>query len=159
LHFLHGEIAMTTQDTIVREFTVPISQRSVWAAITQPEHISKWFGSNCTGTIAVGEIVIFSWESEESRARIEAIEPKERFAFSWQPGSGKNSGSPFRQLHVTLVEFLLTPFEGGTRVTMYESGFASLPEAMHAGVVADNTWGWDLEVAELEVYLLGMGQG
>ena len=147
------------QDVILREFTVPVSQGRVWTAITQPQHISKWFGSDCIGTIAAGEIVTFGWESEQSRARIEAIEPEERFAFSWQPGSGEDKTAPFDQLHVTLVEFLLEQVDGGTRVTMRESGFASLPEEMQTGAVSDNTWGWDIEVAELEAYLLEIGRG
>ena len=63
------------------------------------------------------------WEEHGTvRARVERVEPPRLFSYRWanavdvEPSEG----------HSTLVEFSLTAADGGTRVRVVESGFASL---------------------------------
>lgn len=54
---------------------------------------------------------------------------------------------------MTRVEFGLEEVEGGTQLTLFESGFAELPPESRA----DHESGWDSELAELEEYLAAVG--
>ena len=60
---------------------------------------------------------------------------------------------PFAEQPLTLVEFILDESATGTRLTLVESGFAALPAEMRARAFADNSGGWDSELAELVAYV------
>jgi uncharacterized protein YndB with AHSA1/START domain len=57
---------------------------------------------------------------------------------------------------MTLVEFRLTEVEGGTLVTVVESGFDGLALARRTRVFEGNTKGWEIQLASLSRYA---GQG
>ena len=68
--------------------------------------------------------------------RIEKVDPPHYFAYRW---ASAYPGEPANDTNSTLVEFTLTPDGAGTRLSLSESGFASLvipadrePFASHA---------------------------
>jgi uncharacterized protein YndB with AHSA1/START domain len=67
-----------------------------------------------------------------------ALEPPGRAAFRWV---GEGAGS-------TLVEFSVEAHDGGTRLSVVESGFASLPgsDADRRAAYEGNSQGWDIEL-------------
>jgi uncharacterized protein YndB with AHSA1/START domain len=133
------------QDRIEREMTFPASRQKVWAAITEPEQISKWFGTDTQLDLRPGGEGILRWDEIEVRITVEEVNPPSRFAYRWEP-SHTPSGGPR-----TLVEFELEEIEGGTRLLLVESGFASLPAESRN----ENEAGWDEELGHLRNYLLG----
>ena len=78
---------------------------------------------------------------------IVTVEPTTRFAFRW--GS---EDRPLEPGQSTLVEFMLTPSgDGGTTLTVLESGFASLHNG--AEQIEQNTGGWREQFENIARYL------
>ena len=141
---------MDVPDSIEREFVLPAPPARVWTALTQPDQLSAWFGTQATIDLRPGGEVIFTWDgstgpSGTCRGVIEAIEPPARFVFRWQ--------SVADEVPMTRVEFTLEPHPEGTRLRLVESGFASLPPELRGGLHERNTRGWQRELGELAQYL------
>jgi uncharacterized protein YndB with AHSA1/START domain len=137
-------------DSIERELILPAPPDRVWAALTRPDQLSAWFGTEATVDLRPGGEVVFTWDgtrgpSGSNRGVIEAVEPPNRFAFRWQSSSDTEQ--------MTRVEFTLEPHPEGTRLRLVESGFASLPPALRGGCHEGNTSGWERELGELAQYL------
>jgi uncharacterized protein YndB with AHSA1/START domain len=132
------------QDRIERQMTFPASREDVWAAITEPDQISRWFGTETELDLRPGGQGVFRWDKTEVRVTVEEVDPPSRFSYRWEP-SQTPSGGP-----TTLVQFQLEEVEGGTRLSLVESGFANLPAESRR----ENEFGWDEELGNLRVYLL-----
>src|SRR5919108_249775 len=111
---------MKLTDRIERVMTFQVPRDDVWAAITEPSEISKWFGDETDLDLTPGGEAVFRWGEIEVRAIVETVEPPARFAYRWEP-SHTPTGGP-----MTLVEFSLEEIAGGTRLTLVELGFAAL---------------------------------
>ncbi len=147
---------MTIPDRIERIEVLPVSRERVWEAITKPEQLSQWLSMVRDMDFRVGGEIYFTWNNERSPypGIIEVIEPSHRFAFRW---SSYAIGHPELQLaptSSTLVEFTLEEIAEGTQLTLVESGFASLPEAIPAvQSYQDNHEGWQVILTGLRTYL------
>jgi uncharacterized protein YndB with AHSA1/START domain len=51
---------MDVQDRIERQMTLPAAREEVWAAITDPEQISKWFGTETELELRAGGEGVFA---------------------------------------------------------------------------------------------------
>lgn len=141
-----------TQDKIERQMQLKASRDKVWDAITKPEMLTKWFFSTIDATsLNVGQEFRMGWPEYNASARAVVVEmtPKSRFAYRWEHSDGDES-RPLSETPTTLVSFTLEEAEGGTRLTMVESGIAALPNA--ASVFSENSGGWDHELAELQAF-------
>jgi uncharacterized protein YndB with AHSA1/START domain len=146
-------MASTTQDRIERVVDLPVSPTRAWAAITEPEQISQWFGDRVEFELQPGAMMLFGWGEIKFRGRIAAVEPITRFAYHWVNRISDDPEIPVDETSRTLVEFLLEPTESGTRLTLFESGFASLPADYRDEAFAENSQGWNAELGDLEQYL------
>lgn len=137
---------MAVQDTIERQMTFELPREVVWAAITEPDQIGRWFGTSAELDLRAGGEGTFYWEHLDvtTPVTVEAVEPPARFAYRWEPG-GVSKGGP-----TTLVEFRLEEIPGGTRLTLVESGFSQFGPESRQG----NELGWDAELGDLRVFLL-----
>jgi uncharacterized protein YndB with AHSA1/START domain len=82
------------------------------------------------------------------------IEPSHRFAFRWSSYAIGHPELGLAPTSSTLVEFTLEEIAEGTQLTLVESGFASLPEAIPAGQsYQDNQEGWQVILTGLRTYL------
>lgn len=135
---------MEAQDRIKRQMTFPAAREDVWAAITEPEQIAKWFGTETELDLRPGGQGAFRWDEIEVRVTVEEVTPPSRFSYRWEP-SQTPSGGP-----TTLVEFELEEIPGGTRLSLVESGFASLPAESRQ----ENEFGWDEELGHLRTFLV-----
>ena len=85
-------------------------------------------------------------------ARIVAIEPPRRFAFTWHPYAvdpeRDYSGEP-----KMLVEFTLEPEGEGTRLSVVESGFDALPADRRDEAFRSNTGGWDEQMGNVKAHV------
>ena len=130
-------------DRIERALKLDVPREDVWAAITEPERISKWFGDSTELDLRPGGAGVFRWGDIVVRVVVEEVDPPRRFSYRWEP-SHVQAGGP-----TTLVEFTLEEVEGGTELRLVESGFAALPAESRA----ENSEGWDSELAELAEHL------
>jgi uncharacterized protein YndB with AHSA1/START domain len=144
-------------DEIRRTIVLPVPQTKVWEAITDPDKITKWFGTSATiERLAVDEPISFGWEGDrEARGVITEVTPEDTFAFKWEAGKNENDPtSPLDQLPMTLVTYKLEPVAGGTRLTVVETGFASLPVHLRVRQFEENVTGWKAELKDLEAFLV-----
>jgi uncharacterized protein YndB with AHSA1/START domain len=134
----------------------PVPRERVWDAITKPEQLSQWFGIVRDMDFRVGGEITFTWEQERSPypGVIEVIEPPHQFAFRWNAYAIGHPELGLAPSPTTLVEFTLEEVAEGTRLTLVESGFASLPEAVQATqAYQENQGGWQAGLSALRSYL------
>ncbi len=140
------------QDAIIREITVKATKERVYKAITDPKEIISWFPDAIEGgTLEVGQRPIFVFNNGEHKSQtyIEAARPFEYFAYRWVPGAAGIVGDVLAVPN-TLVEFHIEEVEDGTKVTVKESGFASLPSAVAQESFNQNSGGWEHMMNRLE---------
>jgi uncharacterized protein YndB with AHSA1/START domain len=142
------------QDIIMREITVKANKERVYAALTDPKQISTWFPDAIEeGTLEVGQspIFVFSKWNHRTRIHVEAAKPYEYFAYRWVPSSvSAETVADVLSVPNTLVEFFIEELEVGTKVTVKESGFASLPEAVAENSFKQNSGGWETVMGSFE---------
>ena len=136
-------------DRIERTIEISHPPAKVWAALTTAEGLGTWFGNAATIDLRPGGAAQMTWTSgEKASIRVERVEEPTVFGFTWGI-NGLPDGDPRR----TYVEFTLMSTEGGTRLTVVESGFAQVPEDVHREAFEGNTQGWASELGELVEYL------
>ena len=140
--------------TVRRTITIAAPIEKVWAAITEAEHIVRWFGQAAVlDEVAVGAGGVFSFEGYgDFPVRIEELDPPRMIAYRWSNDSARavdpDQVEPNRS---TVFRFTLEPLDGGTQLTVVESGFGTLADP--AASLESNRRGWDSELDELVAYL------
>jgi uncharacterized protein YndB with AHSA1/START domain len=139
------------QDTIEREVTIKASQEAVYTAITDPTQIITWFPDAIEGSLEPGEEPVFTFEGHgKVRIHVMDAKPYEYFSYRWVPGSGSSENDDVLKLQNTLVEFMIETMGEETKVTLKESGFASLPSDVAEEKFNENSGGWEYMLAQLE---------
>lgn len=135
-------------DRIEKEIVVEAPVERVWQVITDPAYVTQWFGDRAEIDLRPGGRAMFGWtEYGNGAAVVERVEPPREFAFRW----AREHDIPFEEATNTLVEFSLSPVDGGTLLRLVESGFA---DETH---LKENTGGWDAELADLARFLESAG--
>jgi uncharacterized protein YndB with AHSA1/START domain len=139
-------------EQIEREVVVAAPVERVWAALTQAEHIGRWFGdAGAEVDLRPGGSLVCHWAHYGSvHAVIERVEPQRFFSYRW----ARPAGAEPRDGNSTLVEFTLTPEGEGTRLRVVESGFRTLESSdeEQAKYAEGNVEGWKMELGELQEY-------
>lgn len=141
-----------TTDRIEREIVINAPQDRVWAALTEAEHVARWFGDAAEVDLRPGGKMVFGWkEYGDHYARVERVEPPGFFSYRWGRGTEVEPAAG----NSTLVEFTLVPEGTGTRLRVVETGFASLAANTDEKdtAVRENTEGWKAELGELQEYV------
>jgi uncharacterized protein YndB with AHSA1/START domain len=146
--------------TVERSTLVRAPRSRVWQALTNIQEFSKWFGVEAEGEFTLGAHVRMvttheSYKGMEFFVDVVKMDAPETFSWRWHPGS-KRPGEDTSGEPTTLVEFRLTEVDGGTLVTVVESGFDRLSLARRTRVFEENTKGWEIQMASLSRYA---GQG
>src|ERR1700733_11345043 len=149
-------MAASGLSTVERSTLVHAPRSRVWQALTNIKEFSKWFGVEAEGEFAPGARMRMistseSYKGVEFFVDVVKIEAPEIFSWRWHPGS-KQPGEDNSSEPMTLVEFRLTEVEGGTLVTVVESGFDRLSLARRARVFEENSKGWEFQLASLTRY-------
>lgn len=142
--------------TVRRTITIAAPSEKVWAAITETEHIVKWFGHAAVlDKVAVGGRGAFSFEGYgDIPVRIEELDPPRMIAYRWSNDDARGvlpDEVDFE--HSTVFRFTLEPVDGGTQLTVVESGFGTTTDP--AFNLESHRGGWDSELDELVAYLEG----
>jgi uncharacterized protein YndB with AHSA1/START domain len=154
---------MDVPDTIERQLEFPLPVERVWRALSDPAEVGAWFGEDVTllELWPGGRMVQHFRDPARpelglitSEHVITEVDPPHRLAWAWKPWpEGEEDGVPVLDGPHTIVTWTLEPTAAGTRLTMVESGFASLPGERGATAHKENQGGWDRELGELEAYL------
>lgn len=139
-------------DSIEREILIEAPIEVVWAVVTQPEHVARWFSDAAEFDLRPGADARFTWHDEGGPygGRVERVEPPHTFAYRWV----QRVGEDLTEGNSTLVVFSLEAEGEHTRLRVTESGFAQLArteeeKAKHQG---ENVRGWARELNELRAY-------
>src|SRR6202050_5094522 len=144
-------LSMVERSTLIR---APRSR--VWQALTTLKEFSKWFCVEAEGEFAPGaRLNMLSTHAcgkgQTFFVDVVKMEPPETFAWRWHPGS-KRPGEDTSSEPMTMVEFHLTEVEGGTLVTVVESGFDRLSLARRARGFEENDKGWEFRLGSVTRY-------
>ncbi|GAA2812975.1 SRPBCC domain-containing protein [Kribbella solani] len=136
-------------ESVEREVYVDTRPELVWAAVTQPEVLARWYAfGGADIDLRPGGRMALRWDEHgEFLGFVERVEPGRRFAYRYavEPGVEPAPGNS------NLVEFTLTPEADRTRLLVVESGFERLdvtPE-QQAGQAAQAATAWDNSLALL----------
>jgi uncharacterized protein YndB with AHSA1/START domain len=146
-------VADTETFTITRTIRAEAPVDRVWQALTQEEHITRWFGQRASlPDLRVGGEGSFGFSGYGDFAvRIDEYDEPVAFAFTW--GEPVDRPDPLRTGASTQVRFTLEPDGAGTRLTVVETGFGSLTGRDPRRALEDNREGWTSELDELVAYL------
>lgn len=135
---------MTALD-ISRTIDIQAPVDDVWAAITQPDLITQWFGDTAEFTAEPGKAGEFGWTEHGGsfRVRVEHVDRPRTLVYRWAREFGVDPVAG----NSTLVRFDLEAIANGTRLTMIETGFEELPDPQ--GAHDGNAAGWRNELGEL----------
>ncbi len=144
-------------DRIEKRVVLRAARTRVWRAITNAEEFGTWFrikldGAFTAGRPVRGKITIPGYEHLTVDMLVERIDPERYFSYRWHPypidPKVDYSAEP-----TTLVEFTLEETDGGTAVTIVESGFDRIPLARRAEAFRMNDQGWAGQIKNLERYV------
>ena len=140
-------------DQISREIQINADPQRVWDALSDAAEFGEWFHVKFDGPFVVGEMTTgkLTYPGHEGvhwASVTEVLEPPKRFVFRWpdcEPGDEDKPNTVWLK-----VEFTLEPKDGGTLVTVTESGFAGLPKDKRVSMLRDNAEGWEIQNANLK---------
>lgn len=139
--------------TVSRSIQIAAAPEKVWTAVTEPEHISAWFGATVlvgTGVGAVGTMTFPDYGSIP--LRVEAFEPPHRVSYRWNNDDALGTlPVDFDESRSTIFTFTLEPIADGTRLTVVESGFENTSAPLSN--LADHAKGWVSELDKLVALL------
>ncbi|NUT48065.1 MAG: SRPBCC family protein [Saccharothrix sp.] len=140
-----GRTEVVSSDRIEREVAIAAPVARVWAALTEPEHVGRWFGSGAPAVIDLrpgGIMHLDHGEHGQFPTTVVVVDPPHRFAFRW---ASAHPGEVATEANATLVEFTVVPQGDGSLVRLVESGFDALdiPEDKRAGASHEShSAGW-----------------
>lgn len=150
-----NDAASDTHDIVLDEL-FPHAPETIWKALTSGELIARWLMPP-TGFEAV-EGTHFTYQTTPSgewdgviHCRVLEVIANQRLAYAWKGGHACNTGygSPLD----TVVTWVLTRVDGGTRVRLVHSGFV-LPRNDVAYQNMSN--GWKKVVRNLDAVVTGL---
>ena len=144
-------------DRIEKRIVLRAPRPRVWRAICDAKEFGTWFRMDFDGAFVVGATVrakvnIPGHEHLKVEMRVERIEPERYFSYRWHPYP-KDPAVDYSAEPMTLVEFTLEDAEGGTALTIVESGFDRIPLARRAEAFRMNTDGWTGQLKNLAAYV------
>jgi uncharacterized protein YndB with AHSA1/START domain len=122
----------------------PVSR--VWRALTDHKEFGSWFrvkidGPFVPGQVSRGHITYPGYEHLKWEATVETMEPERLFSFTWHPYA-IDPDTDYSSEPTTLVEFRLEAKDGGTLLTVTETGFDAIPKERRFEAYRSNDGGW-----------------
>lgn len=143
-------------DHITQQIHIAADPQQVWDALSDTIQFGQWFRVKLDGAFAVGQTTTgkMTYPGHEDvpwTSVTEVMEPCKRFVFRWPDCLPGESASP-DTIWLT-VAFTLEPQNGGTLVTVTETGFAALPEDRRISMLRSNSEGWAIQTDNLKNYV------
>jgi uncharacterized protein YndB with AHSA1/START domain len=141
-------------DRIEKKVILRAPRSRVWRAITNADEFGTWFGVKLEGAFSEGaairgKITYPGYEHLTMELQVERIEPERYFAYRWHPYA-VDPAVDYSAEPSTLVEFLLEDADGGTSLTIIESGFDKIPVERRAKAFRMNDQGWSEQMRNIE---------
>ena len=148
---------ITDTDRIEKKVQLSAPQSRVWRAISNATEFGEWFGMKLGSAFAEGKsvrgkILNPKYEHMIIDLMVEQIEPERYFSYRWHPYPF-DPKVDYSLEPTTLVEFMLEEVDGGTSLTIVESGFDAIPLARRAEAFRMNDGGWTGQIKAIERYV------
>jgi uncharacterized protein YndB with AHSA1/START domain len=134
------------------EIKAPVSR--VWRALTDYREFGEWFrvkldGPFLPGQVSRGHVTYPGYEHLKWEATVQKLEPEGLFSFTWHPYA-IDPAIDYSKEPTTLVEFKLEPKEGGTVLSLTESGFDKIPKDRRFEAFRMNEGGWTEQTTNIK---------
>ena len=145
-----------TTDRIEQRIEIRAPQTRVWRAISDAKEFGTWFNMKLEGAFTEGKpiraMVTKPGFEHPLEMLVERIDPERYFSYRWHPYA-IDPKVDYSAEPTTLVEFKLEEIDGGTAVTIVESGFDRIPLARRAEAFRMNNGGWAGKIKDLARYV------
>ena len=137
-------------DRIEKQVLLRAPRSRVWHALTETNEFSQWFGVKLTGTFTPGarlrgQVTHQGYEHLTLELTVDRVEPERLFSWRWHPNA-IDPAADYSAEPTTLVVFELQEVDGGTLLTVVESGFDRLPAARREQAYSGNDGGWTMQM-------------
>jgi len=145
-------------DAITKSAVINTDIDSLWQAITDHKQFGDWFmvaldGPFIEGELSHGQMTLAGYEHYKWISKVLHIQPQKRFAFYWSPAMDMED-IDFSLRPQTLVEFKLEPQKQGVKLTVIESGFSEMEDALvREEAMQRNAEGWEIQLKNIEAYV------
>jgi uncharacterized protein YndB with AHSA1/START domain len=148
---------MTDTDRIEKKVQLNAPQSRVWKAIADSKQFGAWFKVGLDepfvqGKTVFGRILHPGYEHMKMEMMIERIDPETYFSYRWHPYA-IDPKVDYSSEPTTLVEFRLEEADGGTSLTIVESGFDRIPLARRAEAYRMDEQGWTGQAKAIKQYV------
>jgi uncharacterized protein YndB with AHSA1/START domain len=140
--------------TVQRTIRIAAPIEKVWSAVTEPEHISRWFGRTVLdgrGAGAQGTITFPDYGTVP--LRVQAVDAPRMVSYRWGNDDAADQLPDAVDDHSTVFTFTLEAVPDGTRLTVVETGFDNTSDP--AANMASHAEGWVSELDKLVALLEG----
>jgi uncharacterized protein YndB with AHSA1/START domain len=147
-----------TTDRIERRILLKAPRQRVWRALANAEEFGNWFGVKLQGrTFAPGQrtqgqVTYPGYEHITFDVWVERVEPEKLISWRWHPAPVEK-GVDYSSEPTTLVVFELKDAEGGTLLSVVESGFDEVPPDRRMDAFRQNSEGWDGQMKNIEKHV------
>lgn len=147
----------SSTDRIEKRIVLRAPRSRVWRAITTAREFGSWFRVNlerefAEGATIRGKITHPGYEHVTMEMLIERMEPERYFSYRWHPYA-VDPAMDYSAEPTTLVEFSLEDADGGTDLTIVESGFDRIPADRRAEAFRMNDNGWAGQIKNIARYV------
>lgn len=139
------------RDRIERTLQLRAPVARVWRALSDAKELGRWFGFEVLeGELAPGATLRARITHEPYThvvCELSVVEmlPERRVSWRWHPYAVDTKVDYSRE-PTTLVSFDMAPVDGGTRLTVVESGFSKLPPDRRYSAFRANEGGWEAQM-------------
>src|SRR5262245_4321551 len=144
----------TTTDRIEKEIVLRAPRARVWRALTDAGEFGAWFRVKLDGQFAVGERIAGKvthpgYEHVTWEVTVERMDAERLFSFRWHPYA-VDPKVDYSAEPTTLVEMSIAAADGGTMLSVVESGFDKIPAERRAEAFRMNEGGWEAQMKNVE---------
>jgi uncharacterized protein YndB with AHSA1/START domain len=145
----------TSTDRIERKILLKAPRSRVWRALSDAKEFGDWFGVDFKGKAFVagkpvqGKITYPGYEHLVMEVLVERVVPERLLSWRWHPAAIEPAVD-YSQEPTTLVVFELEEGEGGTSLSVVESGFDKIPAERRATAFRMNASGWEEQMRNIE---------
>ena len=144
-----------SSDRIEKQIVLRAPRGRVWRAVSDRREFGEWFrvdigsGPFVAGEHVSGKITYPGYEHLTMNVDVVDVVAEERLSFRWHPGA-VDPNVDYSAEPSTLVTFTLEEADGGTRLTVVESGFDKLPPHRRDEAFRMNDGGWTTQMKNIE---------
>jgi uncharacterized protein YndB with AHSA1/START domain len=145
-------------DRIEKHILLKAPRSRVWRALSNAGEFGDWFGVNFkglkfrAGKPIRGKITYPGYEHLTMEVVVAEIIPERLLSWDWHPAA-IDPKVDYSHEPTTHVVFELKEAEGGTLLTVVESGLDKIPLARRADVYRMNTSGWEEQMQSIEKHV------